>query len=45
MVDCCRPLGVEVYEMTDPKILEGWKPPESPNYRGMHGITLPTFQR
>ncbi|KAE8330889.1 potassium transporter-domain-containing protein [Aspergillus sergii] len=25
-----RPLGVEVYKLNDPKVLEGWKEPESP---------------
>ncbi|KAB8278662.1 potassium transporter-domain-containing protein [Aspergillus minisclerotigenes] len=26
-----RPLGVEVYKLNDPKVLENWKEPESPN--------------
>ncbi|KAJ6116102.1 hypothetical protein N7523_006519 [Penicillium sp. IBT 18751x] len=30
----CRPLGVEVYQLTDEKVLKGWKAPESPKYRG-----------
>lgn len=38
----CRPLGVEVYQLTDEKkVLEGWKAPESPKYKGMHGMTMP----
>lgn len=37
----CRPLGVEVYQLADGKVLEGWKEPESPNYQGMHGILMP----
>lgn len=37
----CRPLGVEVYQLTDDKILEGWKAPESPKYKGMHGMKMP----
>jgi uncharacterized protein YcgI (DUF1989 family) len=41
MVSCCRPLGVEVYEMIGGEILKDWAPPECPNYRGMHGIKLP----
>ena len=43
MLDCCRPLGVEVYKITDPAVLEGWKPPTPPEYKGLHGVTLPTF--
>ncbi|CEO60340.1 Putative K transporter [Penicillium brasilianum] len=38
----CRPLGVEVYQLTDEKtILDGWKAPESPAYKGMHGMNMP----
>ena len=37
----CRPLGVEVYQLTNKGILDGWKTPESPNYRGMHGMRMP----
>ncbi|KAF7526253.1 hypothetical protein PCG10_004189 [Penicillium crustosum] len=37
----CRPLGVEVYQLTDDKVLEGWKAPESPQYKGMHGMKMP----
>ncbi|RHZ56034.1 hypothetical protein CDV55_103038 [Aspergillus turcosus] len=36
-----RPLGVEVYKLADPKILDGWKQPESPSYRGLHGLQMP----
>ena len=35
----CRPLGIEVYEL-DKRLLEGWKPPESPAYKGAHGMKL-----
>ncbi|KAI9879873.1 MAG: hypothetical protein M1830_006725 [Pleopsidium flavum] len=46
MVGCCRPLGVEVYRMTDEKrVLEGWREPEVPAYKGLHGLKLPTFQQ
>ena len=45
MVDCCRPLGVEVYRITDPKVLEGWKQPELAKYDGMHGMAMPTFEK
>lgn len=41
MAATCRPLGVEVYNLTDPGILEGWKEPEFPKYTGMHGIRMP----
>lgn len=44
MLDCCRPLGVEVYSLNDKeKVLEGWKEPECPRYRGMHGLGMPVF--
>jgi hypothetical protein len=44
MLASCRPLGVEVYELTEPSVLESWKPPEPPAYRGLHGMVLPVFQ-
>ena len=37
-----RPLGVEVYQLTGTRVLEGWKPPESPKYTGMHGLRMPS---
>ncbi|KAL4747629.1 hypothetical protein BDW72DRAFT_182329 [Aspergillus terricola var. indicus] len=37
-----RPLGVEVYKITETKALEGWKEPESPKYTGIHGLKMPT---
>jgi len=43
MLKCCRPLGVEVFKIADPAGLKNWQPPEPASYRGMHGITLPTF--
>jgi hypothetical protein len=36
-----RPLGVEVYKITDSEALEGWKEPESPKYTGLHGMRMP----
>jgi hypothetical protein len=36
----CKPLGVEVYDI-DPVLAEGWRPPRSPDYRGMHGLRGP----
>lgn len=38
----CRPLGVEVYQPL-PSLLEDWEPPKPADYRGNHGMTLPTF--
>jgi hypothetical protein len=32
-------LGVEVHAL-DSKLLDGWKPPESPAYKGAHGMRL-----
>ncbi|KAL4974786.1 hypothetical protein BDW66DRAFT_79727 [Aspergillus desertorum] len=36
-----RPLGVEIYKITEARALEGWKEPESPKYTGMHGLKMP----
>lgn len=36
----CKPLGVEVYDI-DPVLLDGWEPPRTPGYRGMHGLRGP----
>ncbi|EER29154.1 hypothetical protein CPC735_068360 [Coccidioides posadasii C735 delta SOWgp] len=41
MRETARPLGVEVYNMTDSSILDGWKSPEPSKYKGMHGIKMP----
>ena len=35
-----RPLGVEVYRLTDATVLEGWSEPKSPRYKGMHGLRM-----
>lgn len=32
----CKPLGVEVYDVA-PALLDGWSPPSSPAYSGLHG--------
>ncbi|KAK3725411.1 hypothetical protein LTR37_000381 [Vermiconidia calcicola] len=42
MLDCCRPLKVEVFKITDSKELERWVAPQSPAYRGAHGMKVPT---
>ncbi|EPY51182.1 meiotic chromosome segregation protein [Schizosaccharomyces cryophilus OY26] len=42
MVDCCRPLGIEVYQLQDEKdTLKGWNPPQFINYKGNHGLRGP----
>lgn len=41
----CRPLGVEVYSITDPAILENWVPLPHASYKGLHGIKLPMYQQ
>ena len=38
-ISVCRPLGVEVHAL-DPALLAKWKPPESPAYKGAHGLRL-----
>jgi uncharacterized protein YcgI (DUF1989 family) len=45
MLDCCRPLRVEVYRIIDPYILDHWEPPTPSSYKGMHGMILPSFNR
>lgn len=45
MVECCRPLGVEVYKITNSEVLRGWKEPESASYSGMHGMSMPAFKK
>jgi uncharacterized protein YcgI (DUF1989 family) len=44
MLDSTRLLGVEVYSLTDEKTLEGWKQPECPKYKGLHGMVMPARQ-
>lgn len=42
MLDCCRPLQVEVFELTDrASVLKEWKEPQCPAYRGNHGMQIP----
>jgi uncharacterized protein len=38
-IEVCRPLGVEVWKI-DKAVLAGWKPPQSPAYKGAHGMKL-----
>lgn len=42
MLECCRPLAIEVYELEDPETaLRDWQEPKCPNYLGNHGLKLP----
>ncbi|OWB78778.1 hypothetical protein B5S32_g2980 [[Candida] boidinii] len=45
MVDCCRPLGIEVYKITNDEVLKDWTEPECPKYKGAHGLEFPVFKR
>ncbi|KAK0276319.1 hypothetical protein LTR35_010644 [Friedmanniomyces endolithicus] len=41
MLECCRPLKVEVFRLENASVLKGWKEPEMPQYRGRHAyLTL-----
>jgi uncharacterized protein YcgI (DUF1989 family) len=42
MLDCCRPIKVEVFEVADKEVLKGWEEPKRPDYRGCHGMAVPT---
>lgn len=44
MLETCRPLGVEVYKITDPHVLDKWNPPEPADYAAMHGLQMPEFK-
>ncbi|KAJ9664130.1 hypothetical protein H2201_005370 [Coniosporium apollinis] len=47
MEDTCRPIKVEVWKLAEEvkeEVLEGWSEPKRPNYRGMHGMTVPQGQ-
>lgn len=44
MLDCCRPLKVEVFALQDLTVLQGWQEPKKPDYRGAHGMTVPRGQ-
>lgn len=41
MKSTCRPIRVEVLEVRDKGVLEGWKVPERSPYRGCHGMGIP----
>ena len=45
MKSTCRPIKVEVWEIEESvrqDVLKGWKSPERSQYKGMHGINIPT---
>jgi uncharacterized protein YcgI (DUF1989 family) len=44
-IEVCRPLGVEVWKI-DTAVLADWKPPQSPPYKGAHGmkLTIPKWE-
>ncbi|RMX85866.1 hypothetical protein D0869_03506 [Hortaea werneckii] len=42
MLDCCRPLKVEVFRLKDDSALRDWSEPSCPKYSGMHGLTVPS---
>ena len=41
MLECCRPLQVEVFRLEDESLLNGWKEPQVSQYRGRHGMDVP----
>ena len=41
MKSTCRPIRVEVLEVRDKRVLEGWKRPERSAYKGCHGMRIP----
>ena len=45
MLDCCRPLKVEVFKLVDASVLSGWKEPQPPAYRGHHGMLVPVGEQ
>lgn len=44
MLECCRPLKVETFKITDSSLLGGWQSPHLASYAGIHGMKMPTFQ-
>lgn len=44
-VQCCRPLGVEVYKLADDELLENWSEPKVAPYYGNHGLKNPVFEK
>ena len=44
MLECCRPLGVEVHELILSETLVQWQPPAASSYQGLHGIKSGDFR-
>lgn len=45
MIDTCRRLQIEVYQLEDPETaLQGWEEPQFPKYRGNHGLKISSSQ-
>lgn len=42
MLECCRPLKVEVFRLEDESLLKDWTEFRSPDYAGRHGMRVPT---
>ncbi|KAF2395991.1 hypothetical protein EJ06DRAFT_500868 [Trichodelitschia bisporula] len=40
----CKPIRIDVYK-SDEAVLQGWKGPTCPGYKGMHGIWIPQGER
>ncbi|KAK4505750.1 hypothetical protein PRZ48_003715 [Zasmidium cellare] len=45
MLDVCRPLKVEVFKIDDVEVFKNWKQPESPAYKGAHGMRVPLGEK
>lgn len=42
MIDCCRPLAIEVYNLDDKdEVLKNWTAPKVVDYKGNHGLKGP----
>lgn len=39
-LETCHPIGIEIHRI-DPALLDGWKTPTRPDYRGAHGMRRP----
>jgi uncharacterized protein len=38
LMSVCHPLKVQVWEITEKSLLEGWRSPERARYMGFHGL-------
>ena len=45
MLATCNPLAVEIYELESrEEVLREWEPPKVPEYKGLHGIRMATWE-